>query len=70
MHLMGEPVPAHMDGRVLEAAISEGFQPETAPREREEWHREPDDGDGSQGGLTEDEEQALAERLRNLGYVG
>ena len=67
MHLMGEPVPAHMDGRVLEAAISEGFQPETAPREREEWHREPDDGDGSQGGLTR-MRAGPAERLRNPGY--
>lgn len=71
MHLMGEPVPGHMDGQVLRDAITEGFQPQPVPAERVEWRPEAQEGQaGSEGTLTEEEEQALAERLRNLGYVG
>lgn len=67
LHLMGLPVPAHMDGRVLEEIFAPGFQPALAPEQLVPWQHI---ANGADSGLTEAEKQILSERLRNLGYVG
>ena len=64
---MGVPVPAHMDGSVLQEILTDNFQPVQTPAGDNPWPG-PFNGDGS--GLTKEEEQILADRLRSLGYVG
>ena len=67
MHLMGEAVPDHMDGRVLGEVITDGDR-EVARRQWKEDH-----GSGSAvggAGLSVKDREVLAERLRSLGYVG
>lgn len=71
LHLMGEAVPAHMDGRVLTEIVREDRQP--IPRQ----HRQTavdgaNNGAGSFQGdaLSAEEQKVLADRLRSLGYVG
>jgi predicted AlkP superfamily phosphohydrolase/phosphomutase len=66
-HVMGVPVPAHMDGSVLQEILTDHFQPVQTPAGDNPWTG-PFNGDGS--GLTKEEEQILADRLRSLGYVG
>jgi predicted AlkP superfamily phosphohydrolase/phosphomutase len=64
LHIMGVPIPEHMDGRVLHEILPEAFQPAQPPAAHYEWHGPAsDDGEG----LTQEEQQA---RLRSLGYVG
>lgn len=67
LHLAGQPVPAHMDGRVLEEALVAGFRPV-------EWSAETvavgPPGDRDDPGLSDEDYDVLAERLRSLGYVG
>jgi arylsulfatase A-like enzyme len=67
LHLMGEPVPVHMDGRVLTEILPETFRPvefgEYDGRQATPEHA----GDEL---LTDEERQILTERLRDLGYVG
>ena len=68
LHLMGEPIPSDMDGRVL----VEGLAGPRADPKRVQYR----DADVDHAGrpttpeLSADEESILAERLRNLGYVG
>jgi predicted AlkP superfamily phosphohydrolase/phosphomutase len=65
LHLMGEPVPAHMDGRVLAEALREGFLTERPVR-----LSEGAGAAGGPGGAYSDEEAAqMEERLKNLGYL-
>ncbi len=67
MHLMGESVPEHMDGRVLTEAIVEGDR-EIA---KQQWNQSRDSGAVNGGAAMSDaDRKALAERLRSLGYVG
>lgn len=67
LHLMGEPVPAHMDGRVLTEVLPADFPPVETVR-LEEWQSDAsEDGDAF---LSDEERQILTERLRDLGYVG
>ena len=66
LHLLGVPVPAHVDGRVLEEIFSPAFRPAPAPEPAGQWQHVTNGA----AGLTEAEKQILAERLRNLGYVG
>ena len=67
LHLMGESVPAHMDGRVLAEAIAQGDRAEV----RREWRsRSAADVDPADAGLSDEDRKVLAERLRSLGYVG
>ena len=64
LYLMGLPVPAHVDGRVL----MEAFRPDAdlAPLEQSAaWESQS----GPEGGLTPEEEVILRQRLRDLGYV-
>ncbi|MEM7333420.1 MAG: alkaline phosphatase family protein [Chloroflexota bacterium] len=67
LHLLKQPIPPDMDGRVLTEALSEPFlkqnpiQAGTIPAKREAPH--------AQTKLTADEEEALKNQLRQLGYV-
>ena len=69
LHLMGEPVPAHMDGRVLQEITRPDWQPSSRPRSQTPTA-------GSNGSalptdvLSAEEQKVLADRLRSLGYVG
>jgi predicted AlkP superfamily phosphohydrolase/phosphomutase len=66
LHLLGVPIPNHMDGRVLHEIFVDGFEPAQALIQPGSWRSQP----GENGaGLTQDEEQVISERLRNLGYV-
>jgi predicted AlkP superfamily phosphohydrolase/phosphomutase len=67
LHLMGEPVPEHMDGVVLQEMLRGPVVPAQRSGQPDEWKNQPS---GDNGGLTEEEIQALTDRLRSLGYVG
>ncbi len=66
LHLMGEPVPAHMDGRVLTELLPAGFRP-VQTVDAKEWEPQPA-GEGD--ALSEEDVEILTGRLRDLGYVG
>jgi len=64
--LMGEPIPAHMDGRVLVEAVDEARLDELLVR----WVASEDDGSRERGPTYSDEESDLVKkRLRGLGYL-
>ena len=71
-HLLGLPVPAVMEGSPPRDALKTEFQ---GVRREENGRGGPREEDpGQQGGeeedtLTDDEEKAIAERLRQLGYL-
>jgi predicted AlkP superfamily phosphohydrolase/phosphomutase len=67
LHLLGIPVPEQMDGRILHEIFHDDFEPMRNNETAVSWHR-PTDQSGS--GLSEEEKQIVADRLRNLGYVG
>lgn len=62
VHLMGFPIPEHMDGRFREDLFVE----EARGGKRIEAF---DAGDGSRYGISEDEEKDLEEKLKGLGYL-
>ena len=66
LHLMSLPVSPEMDGKVLQDAISSDFEPEPTTTAAN-WSSS-DNGDGQ--GLTDEQKEIVAERLRGLGYVG
>jgi predicted AlkP superfamily phosphohydrolase/phosphomutase len=62
---MGLPVPSYMDGRVLSEAFEEDFK-ESNPIQ----HKDIDLTDSAlAGGVTDEEEALVMEKLRDLGYV-
>lgn len=65
LYLMGLPIPADMDGRVLAEAIESRF---LATRPVERVDAAPMET-GGRTGYTSAEEEIVSERLRNLGYV-
>jgi predicted AlkP superfamily phosphohydrolase/phosphomutase len=67
LHLLGEPVPEHMDGVVLQEMLRGPVVPAQRSGQPDEWKNQPS---GDNGGLTGEEKQALTDRLRSLGYVG
>jgi predicted AlkP superfamily phosphohydrolase/phosphomutase len=68
MHLMGESVPAHMDGRVLTEIFRDPDQFGEIIHQQSDWNQgQFGDGDNQ---FTDEEAELLSERLRNLGYVG
>jgi predicted AlkP superfamily phosphohydrolase/phosphomutase len=67
LYIMGLPRPEHMDGRVFHEIFHETFQPAQSADGYSQWQGP---SGGSDAGLTEEEKQILADRLRNLGYVG
>jgi predicted AlkP superfamily phosphohydrolase/phosphomutase len=68
LHLMGTPIPEHMDGQVLQEMLHDGADLAPRPARQAVWPgpRHPTGGEG----LSEEDKQLLTERLRNLGYVG
>jgi predicted AlkP superfamily phosphohydrolase/phosphomutase len=67
LHILGEPIPSTMDGRVLEEALVDGFQPARGLGETPIWQAPV--GHNGQG-LSDEDAQIVAQRLRSLGYVG
>ncbi len=66
LYMMGLQAPEYMDGRVLHEMFADSFQPilEKLPHE---WQN---DFNSNGQGLTDEEKDIVAERLRDLGYVG
>ncbi len=64
VHLMGLPVPDDMDGRVLEEIFRQGSEAARRP-----VRRAPAAPDLSPPNATDRDEAAVAERLRDLGYL-
>ena len=60
LHLMGQAVPDHMDGRVISEAVVEDDAPTRASSELKP--RQP-------ASATDSEAQAIRERLERLGYL-
>lgn len=60
LHLMGEGIPAHMDGRVLTEAMVDAQSP--VETEAQPLNRQP-------SSATTDEAEALRKRLERLGYL-
>ena len=67
LHLLDVPVPSHIDGRVLEEILTE----EHADRHpvRKVNDAEMPRADGPDGTYTAEDEVAISERLRALGYI-
>ncbi len=63
LHLMGQPVPAEMDGKVLADALSPGLPPVR-------YARSVGGPDGPETGLSEEDTAEIEDRLRALGYLG
>jgi predicted AlkP superfamily phosphohydrolase/phosphomutase len=66
LHIMGQPIPSDMDGRVLTEAFESDFlrhpvRYEKAPREGSE---------GSEEAYDEEEMKEIREQLKGLGYLG
>jgi predicted AlkP superfamily phosphohydrolase/phosphomutase len=76
LHLLGVPVPAEMDGRILSQAligvVQPAEQPVTLPPSDGLRAPQTDAGDPTDedDGFSAEDEAAVMERLRNLGYVG
>lgn len=66
LHLMNAPVPQQMDGRILHEIVSPDFDSRQAAISDEWTHS----GNGNGSGLTDEQKQIVADRLRGLGYVG
>lgn len=67
LYLLGLEIPDDLDGRVLEEIFDESYWKANPPRYRAmETPRER----VSEEGLTAEEEEAVKERLRGLGYLG
>ena len=67
LHLMGEPVPEHMDGVPLDEILRGPVRLAQRPVQSDEWNGR---SGGDNGGLSDEEKQALTDRFRSLGYVG
>lgn len=63
LHLIGEPIPSHMDGRPLLEALRPGVLPE--PVSGPGWQGT----DGPIDGLSAEDEEIVRQRLKDLGYV-
>ena len=65
LYLLGQPVPAEMDGQVLRDAIA----PHTLAKHPIRLQAEGEGPSGSDVGYSEEEARTVGERLRGLGYV-
>jgi predicted AlkP superfamily phosphohydrolase/phosphomutase len=73
LHLMGEPVAAHMDGRVLDEALAPAGSraPRTPQPVSTSGQGDTSGNDAAPGDtLSAEDKKILADRLRSLGYVG
>jgi predicted AlkP superfamily phosphohydrolase/phosphomutase len=68
LHLLGTPIPDHMDGRVLHEVLDPTFKPILQTGGSPQFW--PETPESSQDSLTPEERELLTERLRSLGYVG
>jgi len=72
LHLMGEPVPAGMDGKVLTQALAPAHRvahPVTYDEERQPFTVSPSASAVSEAAYSEEEIREVEERLRMLGYM-
>jgi predicted AlkP superfamily phosphohydrolase/phosphomutase len=65
LHLMDVPIPADIDGRVMDI-----FTAWSGPGSREPTSVEPELGKQKSGTLTAEERKLVEEKLRGLGYIG
>jgi predicted AlkP superfamily phosphohydrolase/phosphomutase len=65
LHYLGLPVPRHMDGRVLNEAFSDEFNAANPVA----WQEVDLSPGGGSGGVSDEEEALVMEKLRDLGYV-
>ena len=66
LYLLGQPVPKSMDGRVLAEALDEQY---VASHPISYVDEAADERGPAQGGYTDEESQAITDRLRGLGYL-
>lgn len=66
LHVMGQPIPSDMDGRVLIEAFESGFLKHPIRYERGAGDRKK----RFDGTYSEDERREIRERLKGLGYLG
>ncbi len=66
VHLMGLPVPAETDGRVLTPL----FTPDSPPRRREVRYEAVDAALAAGAAFTPEEQAQIEQQLRDLGYLG
>jgi hypothetical protein len=67
LYLLGCPVPSDFDGHVLTEGLDPGY---VADHPLETMTAEGTQGGSDPGTLSPEEEQDLAQRLRDLGYIG
>lgn len=67
LYLMGQPIPADMDGKVLSAGIEQSFVVEHKPMTDGPEQRQEDDAGSSD--FSDEESGLIAERLKALGYI-
>jgi predicted AlkP superfamily phosphohydrolase/phosphomutase len=68
LHALGLPVPTDMDGRVLKDVFLPEYLKEN-PIRSEDLAGQDDTAISSTDGYDKEESEAIAERLRNLGYI-
>lgn len=66
LHYLGLPVPAYMDGRVLSEAFTDTFNAKNPITYSQTG---PGEGVGSDSVYSEEEEEIVLQKLRDLGYV-
>jgi hypothetical protein len=66
LYLMGSPVPADMDGRVLAEIVEDSW---LKARAVEKVLPEGTEEEGERVAYTDEDEKIIADRLRGLGYV-
>jgi len=69
LYLMGQPVPADMDGRVLTECLDPQFVADHPIRFQDEMGEVPDDQEPAHRAFSEDESAMIARRLQALGYI-
>jgi hypothetical protein len=67
LYLMGTPVPADMDGRVLKETINPSHLQQNPPQ----YMEPPSNGEIKPSGMaySQEESSQIEERLRSLGYI-
>ncbi len=68
LHVLGETVPAHMDGRVLNEIFEEGFLQTLTMGDESPKKKMPIETEEAFP-LSEEEETSVRERLKSLGYL-
>jgi predicted AlkP superfamily phosphohydrolase/phosphomutase len=68
LYLAGQPVPEHMDGKVLTEALEKEFL-EKNPVRFDDGNTGTPGSPGHHSDYTQDETSIIEERLRNLGYI-